>query len=379
MKDIQNQEWIDSLSNELENALILLNSYVLMKICERIGDISKTKNLKTAAEYAVFDMKNIKKEIEKTKKWSKKEIDSIFDKLAKANVDFANDFYTYRGLPKIDEYKKNSALSIIVDKVKDEQKKIFENISKTTAIGMTDRNGNFVPLRKQYINIINTAVNNVKANEQDFYSQMRPIVNQLVKSGLRTVDFESGYQRRIDSQVRMNILDGMRELNHRMQEQVGKEFDFDGWEVSVHALCATDHQDVQGRQYTKDEYERLNKSLKRPIGEMNCRHFALPIILGVSKPVYTKDEIKKANERSNEIVKYKKGTEEKQTTRYEASQIQRKYERKIRDARTALEAAKSTEDKIMIDKKNRILRILIAEYKKFSSDVGLKVRMERTR
>lgn len=383
MKNIQNSDWLESLIDDLNKKILDLNAFVIMKMCERVGYIAeKIKNgedVKTAAEYAAFDMKLIKNEIEKTKKWSKKEIDRIFDKLAAANVDFANDFYTFRNLPNITNYKKNPVLFSIVEKIKKEYKEIFDNISKTEAIGMTDKKGNFVSVQKQYINMINTAVSDVKLNEQQFYNKMRPIVNQLTRSGLRTIDFSNGYKRRIDSQVRMNMMDGIRQLNHLVQEQVGKEFDFDGWEISLHSLCAKDHQGVQGKQYTKEEYERLNKRLKRPIGEMDCRHFAMPIIMGVSEPVYTKEEIKKANDRSNEIVTYKKNGEIKQTTRYDASQIQREYELKIRDARMAVDAGKATGDKTMYERKQKRLTALLAEYKRFSRDVGLNVKMDRTK
>lgn len=378
MKDIQDEEWLDSLTDDLEKNLSDLNSYVVSTICKRIGVIAnrmkegKTE-YKTATEYALQDMALIKKAIEKSRKYGKKEIENIFNKLAAANVDFANDYYEYREMPKIEDYTKNSTLKRIVDSLKKASKEGFANISKTTAIGMTDKNGKFKSIRQTYVRTIDDAIQAVKLGEKDFYTTMRSTVKQLAKSGVR-VEFESGYTRRLDSQATMNIQDGVRELNHQMQEQVGKEFDADGWEISVHALCAPDHQDIQGKQYSKKEYERLNRRLERPIGEMNCRHYAMPIILGVSKPVYSDKELQDAIDRSNAKVTYKG----KEYTRYEASQVQRRYETAIRQASLEQQAAKDATDTEEAARQKTRVTLLMSDYKRFSKSVGLTAKLERT-
>lgn len=379
MKDIQDENWLDSLTDDLEKNLSDLNSYVVSTICKRIGVIAnrmkegKTE-YKTATEYALQDMSLIKKAIEKSKKYGRKEINNIFNKLAAANVDFANDFYEYRNMPKIEDYTKNPALKPLVDDMKKTTEEGFRNISKTTAIGMTDKDGNFKSIRQTYVRIIDDAVEAVKLGERDFYTVMRDKIKQLAESGIRVnfTDKDKGYSRRLDSQVKMNMRDGIRKLNHQMQEQVGKEFDSDGWEISVHSLCAPDHQHIQGKQYSKKEYDKLNRRLDRPIGEMNCRHYAMPIILGVSKPVYSDKELQEAIDRSNAKVTYKG----KEYTRYEASQVQRRYEAAIRQARLEQQAAKDATD---IDEERRQktrVTALKADYKRFSNSVGLRIRYD---
>ena len=379
MKDIHNEEWINSLTDDLENRITNLNNFVISIFTKRLKVIAEKMKKgevenKTASEYALEDMAKIKKELSKTKKYGKKEIDNIFNKLAAANVDFANDYYEYRNMPKIEDYTKNPALKPLVEDMKKTTQEGFRNISGTNAIGIRDANGKLRTVRAEYIRIIDKAVEAVKLGEEDFYFVMQKEVSNLVDSGLRTVEFDTGYTRRLDSQVRMNLQDGIRALNQQMQEQVGKEFDADGWEISVHALCAPDHQDIQGKQYTKEEYEKLNKRLERPIGQMNCRHFATPIIIGVSKPVYSKEELKAYKDRSNEKVKYK----DKEITRYEASQVQRRYETAIRDAKLKQKSySEYGDEKNALKYKNNV-RKLTADYTRFSKSVGLTIRMNRT-
>lgn len=384
MKDIQNEEWLDSLTDDLRKNLSDLNVYVISVICKRIGFIAQSvkdgkADLKTATEYAAEDIAKIKKEIEKTKKYSQKEINSIFNKVAAANVDFANDFYTYRAMPNIEDYNQNPDLKPIVDDLKKEQEQGVKNLSKTTTIGFTDKKGDFKPVREKYIQVINEAIEAVRLGEQNFYTTVRPLVKELTNSGLRRAEFanegKKPYSRRIDSQIEMNVRDGIRELNSRMQEQVGKEFGANGFEISAHAICAPDHQHIQGKQFTKEEFEKENNKLDRKIGELNCKHFKLPIIVGVSKPVYSSKELRDLNNRSNAIVKYR----DKEYTRYDASLVQRRYELKIRDARTALKAAEGTGDKEQTAREKTKLRTLLADYNRFSKEVGLTKKMERTK
>ena len=67
-------------------------------------------------------------------------------------------------------------------------------------------------------------------------------------------------------------------------------------EISAHDRPAPDHADIQGKQYTKEEYEKLNASLKRPIGTLNCMQIAFPIIYGVTEPSYTDEELRTERE-----------------------------------------------------------------------------------
>lgn len=81
--------------------------------------------------------------------------------------------------------------------------------------------------------------------------------------GLR-VQYPSGLTRRLDSAIRMNVLDGIRAVSQDIMRQVGKEFRADGIEISAHALCAEDHLPYQGTQMSEKEFERLQNRLDRP-------------------------------------------------------------------------------------------------------------------
>jgi hypothetical protein len=379
MSRLLNESWIEGLPDNIVDNLETLNNYVVQRICERIrkiGDIGTADayRLKTAIEYAGADIKAIEKEVARIMGTNQQEIERLFEEVAKENVDFANTFYKARNMDLLQRYTSHSALTSFVDAVKRQALDGTANISNTYMIGFK-RGKQIIPLREYYISTIDRAITYVQAGVVDYQSAMRSTVREMAQSGLRRVTWESGYSRRLDSSARMNILEGVRRLNSQMMEETGREFGADGVEISAHGLCAPDHRDIQGKQYSKEEFERLNRRLERPIGTLNCQHFITPIILGVSKPVYSRKELADINKRSAERIEYKG----QKMSRYEASQKQRQMETAIRYAKDERDAMIAAGDKLGAAQARKKSAALGAEYKRFCEQAGLTPRPERTR
>ena len=388
MTRLLSETYLNSLPDPIAKNMEALNQYVVERICKRIQKIgtitpSDAHRLKSAIEYAGADLQAIQKELERITGLNAKALEAMFEDVAAENVDFANTYYKARGMETLKDYTENAALRSFVEAAKRTAADGVTNLSSTTMIGF--KSGKRVlPLREYYIQTIDKAITFAQTGTVDYYTAMRSTVKEMASGGLRRVTFDSGYSRRLDSQVRMNLLDGVRQLNMAMLEQTGKEFGADGVEISAHALCAPDHQRIQGRQYSLQEFERINRSLERPIGTLNCHHFTTPIILGVSKPVYSRSELAEINRKSNQKITYqttdRKGNSvTEKMTRYEASQRQRQLETAIRYAKDERDACVSAGDKLGATQARKKSAMLTAEYKRFSENAGLTVRMERTR
>lgn len=379
MSRLLNESWIEGLPDNIVDNLETLNNYVVQRICERIrkiGDIGTADayRLKTAIEYAGADIKAIEKEVARIMGTNQQEIERLFEEVAKENVEFANTFYKARNMDLLQRYTSRSALTSFVDAVKRQALDGTANISNTYMIGFK-RGKQIIPLREYYISTIDRAITYVQTGVVDYQSAMRSTVREMAQNGLRRVTWESEYSRRLDSSARMNILEGVRRLNSQMMEETGREFGADGVEISAHGLCAPDHRDIQGKQYSKEEFERLNRRLERPIGTLNCQHFITPIILGVSKPVYSRKELAEINKRSAERIEYKG----QKMSRYEASQKQRQIETAIRYAKDERDAMIAAGDKLGAAQARKKSAALGAEYKRFCEQAGLTPRPERTR
>lgn len=388
MSRLLSESYLSSLPDPIAENMQALNDYVVKRLCERIGKIGKVSpsdahRLKSAIEYAGTDLQAIQKELARTMGLNEKDLEAMFEDVAKENVDFANIYYKARGMQAVGSYAENAALNAFVEAAKATAAVGVINISNTTMIGFKSGK-RIIPLREYYIQTVDRAITFAQTGTVDYYTAMRSTIKEMARSGLRRVTFDSGYSRRLDSQARMNLLEGVRRLNSQMMEQTGREFGADGVEISAHALCAPDHQHIQGRQYSLAEFERINSRLKRPIGTLNCHHFTTPIILGVSKPVYSRSELAEINRRSNQKITYqttdrKGNTVTKTMSRYDASQRQRRLETAIRYAKDERDACVAAGDKLGATQARKKSAALTAEYKRFSEQAGLTVRLERTR
>lgn len=197
-----------------------------------------------------------------------------------------------------------------------------ENLTNTMGFADHDFLGRvyYLSMTDMYRREMDSAHMKVVTGATDYMTAIRQACNKLAASGVRTIDYESGRSDRIEVAARRAILTSVAHVTHRISEQNGEELGADGWEMSAHSGSRPSHAVYQGRQYTQEQYERIIKPL---ISEPNCRHDVFPIILGVSEPVYTEEELKNIDQSPFTY-------EGRKYTAYEASQQMRKMERAMR-------------------------------------------------
>lgn len=197
-----------------------------------------------------------------------------------------------------------------------------ENLTNTMGFADHDFLGRvyYLSMTDMYRREMDSAHMKVVTGVTDYMTAIRQACNKLVASGVRTVDYESGRSDRIEVAARRAILTSVAHVTHRISEQNGEELGADGWEMSAHSGSRPSHAVYQGRQYTQEQYERIIKPL---ISEPNCRHDVFPIILGVSEPTYTEEELQNIDQPPFTY-------EGRTYTAYEASQQMRKMERAMR-------------------------------------------------
>lgn len=197
-----------------------------------------------------------------------------------------------------------------------------ENLTNTMGFADHDFLGRvyYLSMTDMYRREMDSAHMKVVTGATDYMTAIRQACNKLAASGVRTIDYESGRSDRIEVAARRTLLTSVAHVTHRISEQNGEELGADGWEMSAHSGSRPSHAVYQGRQYTQEQYERIIKPL---ISEPNCRHDVFPIILGVSEPVYTEEELQNIDQPPFTY-------EGRTYTAYEASQQMRKMERAMR-------------------------------------------------
>ena len=367
--------------------------YYNTKVLEELGNVIKQfKDLTPSQAYSLAQqlkynttVKDLLNELSKISGLSVKDLKAILEKVAKENIGFADTYYKARGL-ETPIYSQNKALQRLVNSVYNISGSEFKNIAKSTGFRLLGDNGEplLLDIDETYKYVIDKCVVAISQGKETYQQSMRNTLKQLSSSGVRKIEYESGYSRRLDSSIRQNILDSMRQVSNESQQLFGKEFDSDGIEISTHLNPSPDHSNVQGHQFSNKEYEKLQstgvatdyngevidiriKDNFRPISTMNCFHYIFSIVLGVSKPQYSNEELKKIiddNEKGAEL-------DGKHYTNYELTQIMRKLETKIREQKDLQIMARASDDKDLILQAQTKITQLTNKYKQVVKISGL--------
>lgn len=263
------------------------------------------------------------------------------------------------------EFSENPAMQQIVDAAVKLARGDLTNITQT--IGFIDQGGISRTLTAAYESACDFAFTQTSTGAADYTTAIRKACENLASNGIQTINYESGINTSLEAAVRRTLMGGTGLMVEQISRKNHDDLGANGWEISAHANSAPDHEPIQGKQYTDEEFERLNSRLKRRIGTLNCGHVASPIILGISQQQYTRQELEQFRVDNDKGVRYE-GREFK--TMYDATQYQRKIERSIRVwKRRAMTGAYEGAD--------TRLRLLRAEYIRFSNAVGLRTEDER--
>ena len=247
-------------------------------------------------------------------------------------------------------------------------------------------------LSQTYQTVVNEALsyNNVSKELRDI--ALKRTETQLFDSGVRYALNNSSDDlqdvKNANLAVRFNVLDGIKSFINKLQEIMGKQFGANAVELSAHIFPAPDHAPAQGHQFTFENVEKMQNGedfedvnghvyfgFERNIGQWNCRHYFMQIKLG-TKPQHSQKELDKILSDNDKGYTDENG---KHRTLYECTQVQRRYEREIRNAKDKYLYGKMLGDKnMMANARNRVGKLTTA-YKQFSNKCGIPAKLERIR
>lgn len=399
------EEIMERLAERLVDRIEKLNEQILITMGKRLKQVGKlnASQLHQIKQMLLYseDINKIVKMIARTAGLNEKDIYKIFEEEAKLNQSFAKQFYKAKDIGFV-PYSQNIALQNQVRAMATITANKIANINNLSNIGylIKDRNGNeiFKNVTEAYSIMINNAVINITQGKKTFQQEMYDMMKTAGKGGLRTIAYDSQYMgadgqlhyrtRRLDTAIRMNMLDGMRDLTNNIQKQFGEEFGADGIEVSVHENPAVDHAPIQGHQFSNEEYDNMQRTLpfkdyqgrvyepiERHISEYNCYHYIFPIILGVSKQMRSDKELEEINRKNEEGFTFKG----KHYTNYEGTQLQRQLETKIRELKDRHIASVSVGDLEEASRLQGRIRMVSKKYNTLCNTSGLKPKKERMR
>ena len=401
-------ELLEKVTERIVERLSVLNTNILKHIGSKIDEIGTLKP--TQAQQLIQTLKyggdyeKIVKELAKVSKLNTKEIKEIFKEVSKNDYRFAKQFYDYRGIGYI-PFEENIALKNQVQAIANITARRCAEMMTPRALGfglINKKTGDieFKGLKQAYYDLLDEAVLSVSQGKESFDQAMTRQIKQMGSGGLKVI-YDSTYinkegkevhnSRRLDSAIRMNLKDSLRELHNETQDIFGKEFGADGVEISVHENPAPDHEQVQGRQFSLKEFEKFQNDEtaisydgivfppeydgrdRRSISEYNCYHYTFSIVLGVSEPEYTNEQLQAIIDSNNDGFEI----DGKHYTRYEGTQMQRQLETEIRKQKDIQIMAKASGQDDLVRESQQKITQLTQKYKELSNKANLPTKMKR--
>ena len=366
-------EQLSALPQPLIDLYGELNAFILADIARRI---KKAGEITDTAQYQIYRLQAlgmssaaIRDKIAEINSVAKQEINRLIRDAAKLSDEFDRKVFKAAKLEAL-ALSDNKWLQQVITAQIQQAGDDIDNITGTLGFAQIGTSGKveFVDLTAMLRQKMDFAHAQIVTGAIDPVTAIRRATYALIDSGVRTVNYESGHTSRIDVAVRRAVMTGTGQVTNRISEANAKLFDADGWEISAHSGARPSHAIHQGKQFPQSQYDTIVKPL---LDDYNCRHSGFPIILGVSEPSYTDDELANIDIQPFEY-------EGKTYTAYEATQQQRKMERYMRKQKERIVVADATDDKegfvtasIKLKRQERI-------YKDFSSKASLYTQNERT-
>ena len=358
----------DKATELTDPVLEFLLEDITRRICEA-GKLTATASYQIwRAQQLGMSQREVKQELKRRLKVSNRRLRQLLTVGAEAGYN-----YDIRRFPYVQAvpFYQNDALQQILQSAVQMAGEEMENLTQT--IGMVDPYGNALPLQDVYRSCCDYAFRLTTTGAADYNTAIRRATKNLAEKGLRVIDYESGVHTSMEAAVRRCVMGAMGLVQEQISQQNHDDFGCDGWEISAHAASAPDHEPIQGKQYSDAAYTALNNSLLRRIGTLNCGHVAFPIIMGVTPPQYTPEELEKFRTDNEKGVTM----DGKHYTQYEATQLQRKIERAMRRQknRILVDETAGDKDKLLTDQIK--LQRLRQEYARVSDAAGLRTQHER--
>lgn len=307
---------------------------------------------------------------------SDNEIDRIYDEVVQSGYARNEELYTSKGKEYI-PYAENKQLQQLVKAVKNQTKSEYRNI--TGSLGFAVRNADntlsFTPLADFYQRTLDNGLMQIASGAVDYNTVLKKAVKAMTDSGLRTVDYASGWSNRVDVAARRALMTGFNQVVAKVNEDNAEQLGTEYFEVSYHRGARPTHQVWQGRVYSKKELETVcGLGTVTGLCGANCYHSYSPFIKGIDTPTYSEEELDRMNEDENAPKEYNG----RQYTAYEAQQRQRQLETAMRADRQKIELLTQggADDDTITGAKVRYFQRQ-DEYVKFSKAMGLPEQWER--
>lgn len=316
---ITQKEW-ELISRQASQVYNQLELEIIQEIAERISNVGYANtvvynDVMIAQEMGIL-YQDVVSLVASNSNKSEQDIINIFKEAGIKSIKYDDDIYRKAGLKPIPIKQSESMLQLLLSTAKKTNNNL-SNLCMTTAS----------TTQFSFVNAMNKAYMEVSTGVKSYSSAIIDSIKELSQNGV-VVEYPSGYKTSIENAVRMNIITGVNQTCGKLQEMRADELGWDLMELTAHSGARPEHAEWQGKIVSRSgkkgylSYKDIGYGEPTGFKGVNCRHDWRPYFEGSAR-TYTDEELE---EFKNETVVYN----DKKISKYEATQIQRRMERQIR-------------------------------------------------
>lgn len=371
-------EEMEKIPQKIEQMMYGLQQRIMEDVVRRIqiaGEITSTTDylinkyrlLGGTAEF-------IESEIKRLTGLTDLEIQRIYEKVITEAYARNEGIYTKLNTEFI-PYEENDELQILVSSIINQTKNELSNITGSMGF-MVDYGIKkvFTPISEYYQKYLDNACMDIAGGAYDYGSVLRRVVKQMTASGIRTVDYASGYSNRATVAARRAVMTGVHQLNAKINEQTAKDLGTDTYEVTWHSGHRAEHW-WGGKVFSYKELVSVcGLGTVTGLCGANCYHSYNAFIPGISVRTYSDQQLKEMEARE----KIERNWQGKSYNAYQATQKQRQMEtqmRKYREDISLLKKSGGNAEDISASQARYINTL--RQYREFSKRMELPEQMER--
>ena len=251
-----------------------------------------------------------------------KEVAKIFEKAGAKTLDKDDLIYKEAGLNPV-PIKQSMSIMQTMSATIEKTAGNLQNLVMTTANNS----------QTQFYNAMNMAYMEVSTGVKSYTQSIIDKVKDLSSQGA-IITYPSGRNMSLESAVRMNIITGVNQTCGKLQELRADELGWDLMELTAHSGARPSHASWQGKIVSRSgkkgylSLEDIGYGTATGFKGVNCRHDWYPYYKGSAR-TYTQEQL---DTWENEKVIYNG----QKISKYNATQVQRKMERQIRQDKKEL-------------------------------------------
>lgn len=242
---------LEKMPKEFEKLMNQLEDRVMADVIRRIKINSEVTR---SADWQIYRLKELGKSKEEIKSYIKESLglsDKAMDKLYKDAMEsgytYDKKLYESTG-EKFIPFQKNKELQQLIKATMIQTKDELKNITQSLGFAV-EKDGKIVfkEISKYYQETLDNAVMDIVSGTFDYNTVLKRTVKEMTKSGLRSVDYASGWSNRVDVAARRAVMTGVTAVANKVTEMQMNDLSTEYVEVSAHGTARPSHQTFQGR------------------------------------------------------------------------------------------------------------------------------------